>query len=134
MVKSVFNITEFTKSMLHNCIKVVRLKPDQPNQWLRACQLQHFRYHHNLCYHINCCLHMEMYVLLFHTMSLVDQATESKGDYFAKLKWFSITKITFLWRGLKFKRDHGPPGSPISAAYDSSNNHVTVDRTCYICP
>ena len=36
MVKSVFNVTEFTKSMLYNCIKVVRLKPDQPNQWLRA--------------------------------------------------------------------------------------------------
>ena len=37
MVKSVCNITEFAKSMLHNYIKVVRLKPDQPNQWLRAC-------------------------------------------------------------------------------------------------
>ena len=36
MVKSVCNITEFAKSMLHNYIKVVRLKPDQPNQWLRA--------------------------------------------------------------------------------------------------
>ena len=37
MVKSVCNITKFAKSMLHNYIKVVRLKPDQPNQWLRAC-------------------------------------------------------------------------------------------------
>ena len=37
MTQSVFNVTEFTKSMLYTCIKVVRLKPDQPNQWLRAC-------------------------------------------------------------------------------------------------
>ena len=37
MVKSVCNVIEFTKSMLYNCTKVVRLKPDQPNQWLRAC-------------------------------------------------------------------------------------------------
>ena len=36
MVKAVFNVAEFTKSMLYNCIKVVRLTPDQPNQWLRA--------------------------------------------------------------------------------------------------
>ena len=34
MVKCVCNITEFTKSILYNCIKLVRLKPDQPNQWL----------------------------------------------------------------------------------------------------
>ena len=37
MVKAVFNVVEFAKSMLYNCIKVVRLKPGQPNQWLRAC-------------------------------------------------------------------------------------------------
>ena len=37
MVKAVFNVAEFIKSMLYNCIKVVRLTPDQPNQWLRAC-------------------------------------------------------------------------------------------------
>ena len=37
MIKAVFNVAEFTKLMLYNCIKVVRLKPDQPNQWLRAC-------------------------------------------------------------------------------------------------
>ena len=39
MVKSVCNVIEFTKSMLmlYNCIKVVRLKPDQLNQWLQAC-------------------------------------------------------------------------------------------------
>ena len=37
MVKAVFNVVEFAKSMLSNCIKMVRLKPDQPNQWLRAC-------------------------------------------------------------------------------------------------
>ena len=36
MTQSVFNVTEFTQSVLYNCIKVVRLKPDQPNQWLRA--------------------------------------------------------------------------------------------------
>ena len=39
MVKAVFIVTEFTKSMLYNCIKVVRLKPDQPNQWLLACTI-----------------------------------------------------------------------------------------------
>ena len=37
MVKAVFNVAEFTKSMLYNCTKVVRSKPDQPNQWLQAC-------------------------------------------------------------------------------------------------
>ena len=37
MVKSVCNVTEFTKPMLYNYIKVVRLTPDQPNQWLQAC-------------------------------------------------------------------------------------------------
>ena len=36
MTQSVFNVTEFTKSVLYNCIKVVKLKPDQPNQWLQA--------------------------------------------------------------------------------------------------
>ena len=38
MVKSVYNVTKFTKSVLYNCIKVVMLKPDQPeaNQVLRA--------------------------------------------------------------------------------------------------
>ena len=43
--------------------------------------------------------------------SLVEEATENKGGHFAKVKWFSIAKITFLWRGLKFKfkRGHGPP-------------------------
>ena len=50
-------------------------------------------------------------------MSLAEEATKSKGGHFAKPKWFSIAKITFLWRGLKFKRGHGPPGPPISAAY-----------------
>ena len=34
MVKSVFNVTEFTKSILYDCIEVVRLKPKQPNQWI----------------------------------------------------------------------------------------------------
>ena len=37
MVKALFNVAEFTKLMLYNCIKVVRLTPDQPNQWLWAC-------------------------------------------------------------------------------------------------
>ena len=37
MVKSICNVTDFTKSMLYNYIKVVRLKLDQHNQWLRAC-------------------------------------------------------------------------------------------------
>ena len=35
MVKFVLNVTEFNKTMLYNNIKVVRLIPDQPNQWLR---------------------------------------------------------------------------------------------------
>ena len=38
---------------------------------------------------------------------LTEEATESKGGHFAKLKWFSIVKITFLWRGLKYKKGHG---------------------------
>ena len=49
--------------------------------------------------------------------ALAEEATESKGGHFAKMKWFSIAKLTILWRGLKFKRGHGPPGPPISAAY-----------------
>ena len=40
----------------------------------------------------------------------------------AKLKGFSIAKITFLWRDLKFKKGYGPP---ISAAYGCINA-VTV--------
>ena len=36
-IKSVLNVTEFNKTMLYNNIKVVRLIPDQPNQWLQAC-------------------------------------------------------------------------------------------------
>ena len=39
-----------------------------------------------------------------------------KGGHFAKLKLFSIAKITSLWRGQKFKTGHGPL---ISAAYVS---------------
>ena len=47
---------------------------------------------------------------------MAEEANKSKGGggHFAKLKWFSIAKITFLWRGLKFKSVHGPP---ISVAY-----------------
>ena len=29
IIKAVFNVAEFTKLMLYNCIKVVRLKPDR---------------------------------------------------------------------------------------------------------
>ena len=36
IIKSDLSVKEFTKSMLHNCIKVVRLQPDQP-KWLWAC-------------------------------------------------------------------------------------------------
>ena len=43
-------------------------------------------------------------------MTLAEEATESKGDHLAKLKWFSIPII----RGLKFKRGHDPP---ISVTY-----------------
>ena len=44
-------------------------------------------------------------------LSLPEEATESKGGHFAKLKSFSIAKITILWRGFKFKRGHGPLAS-----------------------
>ena len=37
IVKFTFSVAEFTKSILYNCIKVVRLKSDQTNQWPRAC-------------------------------------------------------------------------------------------------
>ena len=44
--------------------------------------------------------------------------------HFAKLKSFSIAKITFLWRGLKFKRGHGPPDpNPISAMARGMYSH-----------
>ena len=36
-----------------------------------------------------------------------------------KFQNFSIAKIEFLWRALNFKRGHGPPGPPFSAAYVS---------------
>ena len=42
---------------------------------------------------------------------MAKETTESKGGYFAKLKWFSTAKIIFLWKGLKFKRGHDPPTS-----------------------
>ena len=32
--------------------------------------------------------------------ALVEEATESKRGHFAKIKWFSVGKITFLWRKL----------------------------------
>ena len=44
MVNAVFNVAEFTKSMLYNCIKVVWFKPDQPNQWLQACQVNTLKF------------------------------------------------------------------------------------------
>ena len=58
-----------------------------------------------------------VFIVLLFCHALAEEATESKGGHFAKLKWFSIAKITILWRGLKFKRGHGPPGPPISAAH-----------------
>ena len=48
--------------------------------------------------------------------ALVEEATESWG---ATWKNFSIAKIELLWRALKFKRGHGPPGPPFSATYTS---------------
>ena len=47
---------------------------------------------------------------------LAEEVTESKEATFAKLimKCVCIVKITFLWRGFKFKKENGPPGSPIS--------------------
>ena len=41
-------------------------------------------------------------------LTLVEEATENKGGHFDKLKCFCIAKITILWRGLKFKREHAP--------------------------
>ena len=38
----------------------------------------------------------------------MEETTESKGGHFAKWKSFSIAKMTFVWRGLKFNRCHGP--------------------------
>ena len=32
--------------------------------------------------------------------ALAEEATESKGCHFAKLKQFSLVKIIFLWSGL----------------------------------
>ena len=46
--------------------------------------------------------------------SLAEEATEIWGGPLGKIKDFSIAKIEFLWRALKFKRGHGPP---FSAAY-----------------
>ena len=60
-----------------------------------------------------------------------EEATESKGGHFTELKWFSIAKITFLWEGLKFKRGHGPLGSPISASYDDSAYISEVSEHVY---
>ena len=46
-------------------------------------------------------------------LALAGEATESKGGHFAKLKWFSIVKNSFLWRGQKLKRGHGRSGVPL---------------------
>ena len=58
-----------------------------------------------------------MYCTCIYCITLAEETTESKGGHFAKLKWFSIAKITILWRVLKFKKGHGPICPPISAAY-----------------
>ena len=63
---------------------------------------------------------------------LAEEATESKGGRFAKLKWFwiSIAKITFLWRDLNFKRGHDPSApSPHFATYDA--DIVWKEKRCY---
>ena len=66
-----------------------------------------------------------------HLLALAEEATESKEGHFAKLKWFSIAKITILWRGLKFKRGHGAPCPPISAAYAYwVHAHTMFDGFC----
>ena len=39
------------------------------------------------------------------------------GRAILKNQKFSIAKIKFLWRALKFKRGHSPPGPPFSATY-----------------
>ena len=42
------------------------------------------------------------------------------ATYTTKLKGFSIAKLN-SYRVLKFKRGHGPPGPPTSAAYVESD-------------
>ena len=51
------------------------------------------------------------------------------GGHFAKLKWFSIGKNTFLWRGFKFKRGHSPPGPlflPPSYAFLGDKKYLII--------
>ena len=43
-----------------------------------------------------------------------------------KFQNFSIAKIEFLWRALNFKRGHGPPGPPFSAAYARGDDELTL--------
>ena len=65
--------------------------------------------------------------------SLAEEATESKGGHFAKLKWFSIAKITFLRRGLKFKRGHAPLfPPPINLQHLLTTIQYNMGYTIYI--
>ena len=51
------------------------------------------------------------------SVALAEEATEIWGG--ATYEISTIAKIEFLWRALNFKRGHGPPGPPFSAAYGS---------------
>ena len=58
----------------------------------------------------------------FCLVALAEETTESKGATLLN-KWFSITKIAFIWRAFKFKRGHGPP---IYSAYADLNMTAAV--------
>ena len=49
-------------------------------------------------------------------LALAEEATDGKGGTLLR---FSIAKIAFLWKGLKFTRGQlqGPPSSPTSTTY-----------------
>ena len=54
---------------------------------------------------------LAIWYLLKCVQAPAEEGTESWGPL-REIKDFSITKIEFLWRALKFKRGHGPPFLP----------------------
>ena len=110
MVKAVYNVAEFTKLIFCNCIKfkVVRLKPDQPNQWLRAWVLSCwiclvvclfntvYNFFRQAYFDDNCCssacLRNHTWWLLWilrHRLFMHNSYTSDKGFTFAMWKLFS---------------------------------------------
>ena len=94
MVKAVFNVAEFTKSMLYNCIKVVRLKHDQPNQWLWACTRCWEKYHHlHVC---KLASQIHMYHLAFtplHHLLLMEWITKHPFSSSVAAQWLYMSKV-----------------------------------------